>query len=33
MQLCAGAYEQPKVTKEHEMQFHDNPNYVTKFEI
>ena len=27
------AYEPPKAVKEHETQFHDNPNYVTIFEI
>ena len=26
-----GAYEPPKAAKEHETQFHDNPNYVTVF--
>ena len=27
----SGAYEPPKAAKEHETQFHDNPNYVTTF--
>ena len=27
-----GAYEPPKAAKEHETQFHDNPNNVTTFE-
>ena len=31
--VLPGAYEPPKAVKEHETQFHDNPNYVTKFEI
>ena len=30
--VLAGAYEPLKVAKEHETQFHDNPNYVTTFE-
>ena len=29
--FTAGAYELPKVAKEHETEFHDNPNYVTVF--
>ena len=27
--MVLGAYEPPKATKEHETEFHDNPNYVT----
>ena len=31
--VMAGAYELPKAVKEHETLFHDNPNYITTFEI
>ena len=31
--LQAGAYEPLKAVNEHETEFHDNPNYITAFEI